>query len=140
PALRLTRRSFLWAGGLSLALSAAGANGQEVNPKPLPSALPQPGKAELPAPQMPPAANHQEAVQRYTLGEALAVAHQNHPQLAALKASMNAAVLKQKGLNEVSRIGGFLLSAIEDPTAQSALRIPPAMPPSHQAPPQLTHP
>ncbi|HJZ92002.1 MAG TPA: TolC family protein [Gemmataceae bacterium] len=138
-ALRLTRRSFLWAGGLSLALSAAGANGQEVNPKPLPSALPQPGKAELPAPQMPPAANHQEAVQRYTLGEALAVAHQNHPQLAALKASMNAAVLKQKGLNEVSRIGGFLLSDIEDRKAQSDLGIRAAMAEFEQAQHEVTY-
>jgi outer membrane protein TolC len=138
-ALRLTRRPFLLAGGLSLALSAAGANGQEVMPKALPSALPQPRIADVPAPQMPPAATDHEAATRYTLGEALAIAHQNHPQLAALKASMNAAVLKQRGLNEVSRIGGFLLSDIEDRKAQSDLGIRAAMAEFEQAQHEVTY-
>src|SRR5207247_63412 len=35
--------------------------------------------------------------------EALAIAHDRHPQLAALRASMNGALLKQRGLGEVKR-------------------------------------
>jgi outer membrane protein TolC len=42
-------------------------------------------------------------VTRYTLAEALRVAHASHPYLAASRASLNAAFLKQRGLGEVKR-------------------------------------
>jgi outer membrane protein TolC len=138
-ALRLTRRPFLWAGGLSLALSAAGAHGQEAKPPAGPAVLPKPGFAEGPAPRMPYAIVDRNPVVRYTLGDAIAVGHQNHPQLAALKASMNAALLKERGLGEVSRIGGFLLSDIDSRRAQSNLGVEAARAEYEQAQHEVTY-
>jgi outer membrane protein TolC len=62
---------------------------------------------------------------RYTLGEALSIAHANHPQLAALKASMNAALIKQRGLGEVKRatsiVSGLVIPDYEVRMEQSDL-------------------
>jgi len=138
-AIRLTRRPFLWAGGLSLALSAAAAQGQEAKPPAGPAVLPKPGFAEVPTPRMPYAVVERNPVVRYALGDALAIAHQNHPQLAALKASMNAALLKERGLGEVSRIGGFLLSDIDSRRAQSNLGVEAARAEFEQAQHEVTY-
>lgn len=46
---------------------------------------------------------------RYTLAEALAVAHEKHPILAACRSSMNAAVMKNRGFEELRRGGAGLL-------------------------------
>ncbi|MBO0698124.1 MAG: TolC family protein, partial [Zavarzinella sp.] len=62
---------------------------------------------------------------RYTLKEALSVAHANHPQLSALKASMNAALLKQEGLGQVKRttsiVSGLVIPDYEVRMQQSDL-------------------
>src|SRR5262245_56503027 len=88
PALRPSRRLLI--GGLWLA-AAAGAFAQPPN-------LPAPSPAPVPAPTATSVVGN-----KYTLGEALAIAHDRHPQLAALRASMNAALLKQPALGEVKR-------------------------------------
>ena len=88
-ALRPSARRLLCAGGLWLA--AAGAASAQ------PATLPPP----QPVPVAPTVVIHPNAVMRYSLPDALAVAHEHHPQLAALRASMNAALLKGRGLGEV---------------------------------------
>ena len=80
-----------------LLIGVASVNGQSPT-------LPAPKKAPFPAPAAAPPA---PVVMRYTLGEALAIAHDRHPQLAAIRASMNAALVKQRGIGEVKRTTGF---------------------------------
>lgn len=86
----------------SLLLGAVVVNGQSPT-------LPAPKKAPFPAPAAAPPA---PVVMRYTLGEALAIAHERHPQLAAIRASMNAALVKQRGIGEVKRTTGFASSLV----------------------------
>jgi outer membrane protein TolC len=93
PVLRSTR--LVIASGLMLGSAVASAQSPT---------LPAPKTAPFPAPAAAPPA---PVVMRYTLGEALAIAHERHPQLAALRASMNAALVKQRGIGEVKRTTGF---------------------------------
>jgi hypothetical protein len=105
-------------------------------PKTTPYAPAQPAPLPEPAPARMPGA---EAYQRYTLSEALAVGHQRHPQLAALRASMNAALLKQRGLNEVKKTGGFLLPDIDQRTQQGDLGLQAAVAEYQQAEHEVTY-
>lgn len=139
-AVRLTRR--LLVGGLCLTAGAALAQDPPARPAPKvippakvtppapPPNLPVPEPAPFPAPAAAPdsvPAAPGEVVTRYTLGEALALAHSKHPQLTALKASMNAALLKERGLGEVKRTIGFLSPDIGYREKQSDLGIKAAM-------------
>lgn len=139
-AFRLTCR--LLAGGLCLTAGAALAQDPPGRPTPKvippakvtppapPPALPLPEPAPFPAPAAAPdpvLGAPAEVATRYTLGEALAIAHSKHPQLTALKASMNAALLKERGLGEVKRTIGFLSPDIEYREKQSDLGLKAAM-------------
>jgi outer membrane protein TolC len=113
-ALRPTARRLLCAGGLWLA--AAGTSAAQ--PATLPPPRPVPTVVEgVPA----------YSVHRYTLGEALSVAHARHPQLAAMRESMNAALLKQRGAGEVKRMAGIITPDIDVRLQQSDLGIKAAM-------------
>ena len=126
-----TNRRIVWTCGLSLAV-AAGAAAQQ-------PPLPPPTRAPFPAPVVYPA----ERATRYTLGEALAIAHQQHPQLGALRASMNAAMLKQRGLGEVKRTASvasaFIIPDYEFRMQQSDLGIQAAMAEYAQAQHEVTY-
>jgi outer membrane protein TolC len=95
PAPRPIRRRHLWAAGLWLA-TGSGLSAQ-------PATLPPPKPAPIVSGPVTEFATASPICNRYTLGEALSIAHGNHPQLAALRASMNAALLKQEGLGQVKR-------------------------------------
>ena len=114
-ALRPTARRLLFAGGFWLA-AVGPASAQ-------PATLPPPKVAPFPAPTAVPGqvVIQPNAVTRYTLGDALTIARLHHPQLAAFRASMNAALLKQRGLGEVKRMAGFLTPDIEYREQQSDL-------------------
>ena len=73
------------------------------------------------------------------LGEALSIGHSKHPQLAALRASMNAALLKGRGLSEVKRMIGFLSPDIEFREKQSDLGLKAAMAEYDQARYEVTY-
>ena len=92
---RPNRRQLLWAGGLLAASNLA------------PTCWAADPPVVMPRTTVAPA----DVLTRYTLGEAIAIAHKNHPSLAALRASLNAAHLKQKGLQEVKHgVGGLLVT------------------------------
>lgn len=99
-----TRRRFLWAGGLSVALYG-------VTPAWAATPAVIPRTAAAPAPS--------EVITRYMLGEAIAIGRANHPSLAALRASAAAATLKIQGLKEVSKGLGGLLPEIDYRRQQS---------------------
>jgi len=126
-----TPRQLLLICGLSLAV-AAGAAAQ-------PPDLPPPTRAPFPAP----AVQRGDVITRYNLGEALAIAHQEHPQLGALRASMNAALLKQRGLGEVKRTASvasaFIIPDYEERMQQSDLGIQAAMAEYAQAQHEVTY-
>jgi outer membrane protein TolC len=96
--------------------------------------LPEPAPAPFPAP-----VEGAPVVTRYTLGEALAIGHSRHPQLAALKASMNAALLKQRGLGEVKRTIGLFSPDIDIREQQSDLGLKAAMAEYEQAGHEVTY-
>lgn len=124
--MRLTLRQMsarLFCAG-ALALFAGQATAQVTAPPPQPAPARMPGA---------------ESVQRYSLAEALSVGHQRHPMLAALRASMNAAMLKQRGLNEVKKTGGFLLPDIDQRSQQSDLGIQAAVAEYQQAEHEVTY-
>jgi len=100
PAPRPIRRRHLWAAGLWLA-AGSGLSAQ-------PPTLPPPKPAPVVAGPATEFATATPVCHRYTLGEALSMAHANHPQLSALRASMNAALLKQEGLGQVKRTTSIL--------------------------------
>jgi hypothetical protein len=117
PAPRPSRRRHLWAAGLWLA-AGSGLSGQ-------PPTLPPPKPAPVVVGPVTDFATATSVCNRYTLGEALSIAHANHPQLAALRASMNAALLKQEGLGQVKRttsiVSGLVIPDYEVRMAQSDL-------------------
>ncbi len=126
---RISARSFL-AGAAALLSAAAHAQYQLVRqpgepPKAIPKAVGQPAPSAPTAIPLPkPAADAgAEIVTRYTLTEALAIARDRHPLLGALKASMNAALLKQRGLNEVKKHVSLFVPDIEQRGQQSDLGI-----------------
>lgn len=130
-----TRCRLLAAGGLCL-LAIGGSHAQE-NPK-----LPVPKVAPFPAPapgKETTFASQPHAIHRYTLGEALAIAHARHPQLDALRASMNAALLKGRGLGEVNRLIGFLSPDMDSREKQSSLGLKAAMAEYDQAQHEVTY-
>jgi outer membrane protein TolC len=116
-------RGLLCAGGLWLAVGTAGAQ---------PPTLPPP----KPAPQVVLLA---PAVTRYTLGDALTIAHARHPQLAALRESVSAALLKQRGAGEVKRTAGIITPEIDYRLQQSDLGIRAAMAEYSQAEHEVTY-
>src|SRR5262249_61812533 len=79
----------------------------------LPPPRPVPAPAVAPAP----------VITRYTLGDALTIAHARHPQLAALRESVSAALLKQRGAGEVKRTAGIITPDIDIRLQQSDLGI-----------------
>jgi outer membrane protein TolC len=94
----------------------------------------------LPAPKpAPPAVASSPATTRYTLGDALTIAHERHPQLAAIRASINAALLKQRGAGEVKRMAGFITPDIDYRLQQSDLGIRAAMAEYAQAEHEVTY-
>lgn len=106
--------------------------------------LPVPKEAPFPAPAAAPAkegafASQSEVFTRYTLGEALAIGHAKHPQIIALRASMNAALMKGRGLSEVKRTIGFLSPDIEFREKQSDLGLKAAMAEYDQAQYEVTY-
>ena len=115
-ALRPSARRLLCAGGLWLA--AAGAAHAQ------PATLPPPRPAPVPVAPVLVAHPH---IYRLTLPDALAVARDRHPQLAAMRASMNATLLKQRGLGEARRMAGFLTPDIEVREQQADLGLRAAM-------------
>jgi outer membrane protein TolC len=125
-----SRRKFLVAGGLWL--TASGFTAAQ------PPSLPPPERAPLPVMPRP-----VEVGRRYTLGEAIAIAHQQHPQLGALRASMNAAMIKQRGLGEVKRTASIAAPIIipdyEYRIQQSDLGIQAAMAEYGQAQHEVTY-
>ena len=133
----LSRFRFVLACGLSvLAFDEAFA---QQDPK-----LPIPKLAPFPAPSPVPTkestfASQPEVLTRYTLGEALSIGHSNHPQISALRASMNAALLKGRGLSEVKRLIGFLSPDIEFREKQSDLGLKAAMAEYDQAQYEVTY-
>ena len=102
-ALRPTARRLLCAGGLWLAVAGIADAQPPTLPPPKPAPIPAPAPVVLPTPLM----------TRYTLGEALSIAHAQHPQLAALRASMNATLLKGRGLGEARRMAGIITPDLE---------------------------
>lgn len=103
-------------------------------PAEIPS-LPAPAPAPIPAPAP---VDDSPALKRYTLAEALEIGHAKHPQLAALKASMNAALLKQRGLGEVKRTIGILSPDIDIREQQSDLGLKAAIAEYEQAEHEVT--
>lgn len=128
--LRPTSRRVLCAGGLWLALGGAAT----AQPAVLPPPKPVPMVVE-PAP----VATDFQTVHRYTLGEALSIAHARHPQLAALKDSMNASLIKQRGAGEVKRMAGIITPDIDVRLQQSDLGIKAAMVEYAQAQHEVTY-
>ena len=125
-------RRFLSVPAIGLALSFPA-------PAQQPPSLPVPGKAPIPAPAPSPfAIDADNVVTRYTLGEALAIGHDRHPQLAALKSSMNAALIKQRGLDEVKRTMGIFAPDIDYRQRQSDLGLRAAMAEYEQAKHEVT--
>lgn len=109
-ALRPTARRLLCAGGLWLAAVGSSA----AQPPVLPPPRPVPTIVE---------AGPMYTVHRCTLGEALAIAHARHPQLSAMRDSMNAALIKQRGAGEVKRMAGIITPDIDVRLQQSDLGI-----------------
>ncbi len=71
---------------------------------------------------------------RYTLAEALSVAHDKHPLLTASRAGMNAAVMKSRGLSDVHRGGvGLLMKDLDTRREQADFGIKAAMAEYEQA-------
>lgn len=71
---------------------------------------------------------------RYTLAEALSIAHEKHPILVASRASMNAAVLKNRGFDDVRRgVAGILMKDMDTRKQQVDLGIKAAMAEYEQA-------
>jgi outer membrane protein TolC len=141
-------RRLLLAGGLSLTVASGSfaqpkdaktmppkdAKTQSKDPKP---ALPVPDPAPFPAPaEVLPAT---AIITRYTLGEALAIGHEKHPSLIALRASMNAALLKQRGLGEAKRIAGFITPDIDIRQQQSDIGLRAAIAEYDQAQHEVTY-
>ncbi len=134
-AIRLTLRRLSFALGISLAW--AGPAWAQMEPK-----LPAPTPADIPAPAPAPPPyepNSTNAVRRYTLPEALALGQANHPQLTALKASMNAALMKHRGLDEVKRTIGITQPDIKYREQQSDLGLKAAMAEYNQAIHEVTY-
>src|SRR5262245_20676535 len=123
-ARRLTCVGGLW-------LAAAGSAGPQ--PPMLPPPIPAP--AVVPAPAAPPA----PVVTRYTLGDALSIALARHPQLEAMRCSMNAALIKQRGAGEVKRTVGFITPEIDYRLQQSDLGIRASMAEYAQAEHEVTY-
>lgn len=127
-----TLRLSLCRWGLTVGLSLVWAAGtfaqkeKDKDPK-----LPAPAPIEIPAPDMaPPPADPVPAnstVTRYTLPEALSIGLSKHPQISALRDSMNAALMKQRGLDEVKRTIGILQPDIGFREQQSNLGLKAAM-------------
>jgi hypothetical protein len=119
--------------GLALAC-AAGALAQKEKkdeaklPVPSPAPVQQPEIAPPPADPVP-----GTTVTRYTLPEALSIGLTKHPQIAALKSSMNAALMKHRGLDEVKRMVGILQPDIKYREEQSDLGLKAAMAEYEQA-------
>jgi outer membrane protein TolC len=113
PSLPSARR-LVCAGGLWLTVAGA-ANAQQATLPP-----PQPVNPPVVIATSP-------VVHRYSLAEALAVARGQHPQLAAMRASMNAALVKGRGVGEAKRMVGFLTPDIEYREQQSDLGLRAAM-------------
>lgn len=90
----------------------------------------------LPKPAPAPFAS--DVITRYTLSEALAMGHSRHPQLAALKASMNAALMKQRGLDEVKRMAEIITPDLKYRQQQSDLGLKAAIAEYEQAKHEVT--
>jgi outer membrane protein TolC len=99
-----------------------------------PPTLPNPKTAPIPAPT--PFAS--EVITRYTLAEALAIGHARHPQLAALNASKNAALMKQRGLDEVKRMAEIITPDLKYRQQQSDLGLKAAIAEYEQAKHEVT--
>jgi outer membrane protein TolC len=128
--LRPAARRFLYAGGLWL--TAAGA--ADAQPPTLPA--PQPAPAVVAGPVI---VAPVPVVTRYTLGDALSIAHAQHPQLAAMRAGMNAALLKHRGVGEAKRMAGIITPDIDYRVQQSDLGLRAAMAESAQAEHEVTY-
>jgi outer membrane protein TolC len=109
-ALRPTLR-LVCTGGLWLALAGV-SDGQ-------PPTLPPP----KPVPVVAPAS----VVTKYTLADTLAIAHERHPLLAAMRASMNAALLKNRGVGEAKRMAGIIQPDLDYRVVQADLGLRAAM-------------
>jgi outer membrane protein TolC len=93
----------------------------------------------LPPPKPAPVVVPVPAVTRYTLGDALAIAHARHPQLAAMRESASAALTKQRGAGEVKRMAGIITPEIDYRLQQSDLGIRAAMAEYAQAEHEVTY-
>jgi outer membrane protein TolC len=129
--LRPTARQLVWAGGLWLA--AAGA--ADAQPPTLPAPQPAPAVV-VPGPVV---VSPAPVITRYTLGDALAIARAQHPQLAAMRASMNAALFKHRGVDEVKRMAGIITPDIDYRVQQSDLGLRAAMAEYAQAEHEVTY-
>lgn len=125
--------------GLSLACAASAFAQKEKDNEPK---LPVPIPAEIPAPAIaPPPADPVPAstVTRYTLPEAINIGLAKHPQISALRDSMNAALLKHRGLDEVKRTIGILQPDIGYREQQSDLGLKAAIAEYEQAHFEVTY-
>ena len=135
--LVLSRFRMLAACGLCL-WAAEGVFAQPDPKLPVPKPAPFPAPAPV-AEKETTFASQPEVLTRYTLMEALSIGHSRHPQIAALRASMNAALLKGRGLSEVKRTIGFLSPDIEFREKQSDLGLKAAMAEYDQAQYEVTY-
>jgi hypothetical protein len=135
--LPLTRCCFAFGLSLACAAGAFAQQGKDKEPK-----LPAPAPAEVPAPAIaPPPADPVPAntVTRYTLPEALNIGLAKHPQISALRSSMNAALMKHQGLEEVKRMVGIIQPDIGYREQQSNLGLKAAMAEYEQAQFEVTY-
>ncbi|HEX3149768.1 MAG TPA: TolC family protein [Gemmataceae bacterium] len=111
----LTFRRLACAGGIWLTAAGTVSAQTEVLPTPKTTPIPAPVVASKPT------------VTRYTLGDALAIARQKHPQLDAMRARVSAALIGQRGVGEAKRMVGFITPEIDVRVQQSDLGIRAAM-------------
>jgi outer membrane protein TolC len=120
----LTKTRFALGAGLLL---LAEGQGQAQTPLPLAKEPMQMPATDKGAPATAPAKKAEtppvsaEPVTRYALSDAIAAGMANHPSIKALRASMNAAMLKMQGLHEVHRKGGLFLPDLETRRKQSEM-------------------
>jgi outer membrane protein TolC len=127
-ALRPTARRLFCTGVLSLGVAGI-SHGQPATLPPPKPVWEGPPVVVMPAP----------VVTRYTLAEAVAIGQAQHPQLAAMRLSMNAALAKNRGVGEVKRQAGFLTPDIDYRIEQADLGLRAGMAEYAQAQHEVTY-